>query len=137
MLGGVDWLQGEWQQEVNPADTALVSYSINKYRFACDSVYISMQVFSKVDTATSKCADKGKWMEYAVANYKMDKDTLRIKGFYAKPDFTIKNIGCHHIGVYEENLLIRKKAEGHLSVTNLLTAMDDEMNQVSKKVCGE
>lgn len=134
---GVSWLQGEWQEKENPATAQLVSYAKNRYRFACDSVFVTMQMTNRADTSSGNCSEKGTWTEYASGNYYLIKDTLRIKGYYTLADFSLKNGGCHRTGVFEENLILRTKNVDSVETVNLQNAIEKTLMHVSRKACGE
>ncbi|MBE7176865.1 MAG: hypothetical protein INR69_10690 [Mucilaginibacter polytrichastri] len=134
---GIDWLQGEWEEEKNPAAETLISYAQSRYRFACDSVFVTMSMNNRADTSSKNCSEKGSWKEYASGNYYLIGDTLRIKGYFTQADFTLKNGGCHRTGVFEENLLLQGRSPDSLHTVNLQTAIEAVLLRRSNKSCGE
>src|SRR6516225_5599672 len=62
---GTAILQGEWQQDSVVGEKALVSYSLYHFRFSCDSFFMAINSFSKVNTGSDSCMNSGRWTEYA------------------------------------------------------------------------
>src|ERR1700760_4823594 len=87
---GQAWLQGEWQQDSVPAQKQLISYSLHHIRFDCDSFFMTIRSFSKVNYGADSCMRNGQWAEYASGHYEQRHDTLYLKGNYDNPDFSIK-----------------------------------------------
>jgi hypothetical protein len=109
---GQTYLQGEWQQDTIPAQKKLLTYSLYHFRFSCDSFFVAIRSFSKVNYGTDTCMNSGRWTEYTRGQYGQRNDTLFLKGQFCNADYTIKeaeNAGCFRIGVYEEIFKITKK----------------------------
>src|SRR5882757_5336128 len=77
---GQDYLQGEWKQDSIPMQKQLVAYSLYKFKFTCDSVYMQLDSYSKVNSGQDSCMNKGHWNEYIRGTYHQSNDTLHIKG---------------------------------------------------------
>src|ERR1700712_4996943 len=88
---GESYLQGEWQQDSIPGQNKLVSYSLYHLRFSCDSFFVSIKSFSKVNTGADTCMKSGTWTEYARGTYDARKDTLHFKGQFCNADMTLKD----------------------------------------------
>ena len=61
---GEAYLQGEWQQDSVPMQKKLTEYSLYNISFSCDSFYMQIKSFSKVDNGADKCTTSGHWTEY-------------------------------------------------------------------------
>jgi hypothetical protein len=109
---GKEYLQGEWQQDSVAGQNKLVSYSLYHLKFSCDSFFVSIQSFSKVNTGADSCMALGKWTEYARGTYDQLHDTLHMKGQFVNADMTIKDDkGCFRSGDYEEFFKVTKQTD--------------------------
>jgi len=116
---GVTALQGEWQQDSVPMQKQLLTYSLYHFRFSCDSFFVSIKTFSKVNYGADSCMKSGHWVEYTRGNYGQRNDTLFLKGQFCNPDYSIKeNAGCFRIGVYEEVFKINKKTDSVIQLSS-------------------
>ena len=107
---GEGYLQGEWQQDSIANQKQLLSYSLYHLKFSCDSFYVTIQSFSKVNTGADSCMVPGHWIEYCRGTYEQRRDTLQLKGQFCNPDFTIKDDkGCFRSGDYDETFKLHKK----------------------------
>ena len=106
---GEGYLQGEWQQDSVPAQKRLITYSLYHLKFTCDSFFVSIKSFSKVNTGSDNCMAKGQWTEYARGTYEQENDTLHLKGQFCNPDWSIKDDkGCFRSGDYEDFFKVNK-----------------------------
>ena len=109
---GEGYLQGEWQQDSIPGQNKLVSYSLYHLRFSCDSFFVQIKSFSKVNTGSDTCMKSGRWTEYARGTYDQKKDTVHMKGQFCNADMTLKDDkGCFRSGDYEEFYKINKQTD--------------------------
>jgi hypothetical protein len=114
---GEPYLQGEWQQELTPVQKQLLSYSLYKFKFTCDSFFVTQQTFSKVNAGVDTCTNKGQWTEYIRGTYRQQNDTVRLKGFFCDANFRLKKYeGCFRSGPYEEVFKVTKKADTLLTL---------------------
>jgi len=121
---GEIYLQGEWKQDSVPNQKQLLEYSLYHLKFSCDSFYIQINSFSKVNNNADTCAHSGNWSEYLKGTYRQRNDTLFIKGQFCNPDYSLKeNAGCLRIGVYEEAFKVKKQTDSVVqfaSTSNIL-----------------
>ena len=107
---GDSYLQGEWQQDAVANQAQLVSYSLYHLKFSCDSFYVTINSYSKVNTGPDTCMNSGHWTEYCKGTYDQRHDTLHLKGQFCNADMTIKDDkGCFRSGDYEEFFKVSKK----------------------------
>jgi hypothetical protein len=133
---GVVALQGEWQQDTVSNSKQLVSYVQYRFRFSCDSVFIRMENFSKVNYGTDTCMNKGHWFEYAGATYDQKTDTLHIKGFYCDAKYQLKNPGgCFNSGVYEDTFKLKLKGDSALELLPLSSTIPVKLKLVKRTSC--
>jgi hypothetical protein len=109
---GEVYLQGEWQQDSIPNQKRLLEYSLHHLRFSCDSFYIQVNSFSKVNNGPDTCTHSGHWSEYIKGTYRQRNDTLFIKGQFCNADYSLKeDAGCLRIGMYEEAFKVKKQTD--------------------------
>src|ERR1700712_5462709 len=77
---GIKDLQGEWQQDSMPMQKKLLTYSLYHFKFTCDSFFVSIKTFSKVNYGADSCMKAGHWKEYTKGNYGERNDSLFLKG---------------------------------------------------------
>jgi hypothetical protein len=112
---GTAYLQGEWKQDPVSSEKQLVNYSLYHFTFNCDSFFVQMENFSKVNYGADTCMKNGHWFEYAKGYYEMNGDTLHIKGFYANANYSLKDPGgCFNSGVYEDKFKVSHNADSTL-----------------------
>ena len=109
---GVKEFQGEWQQDSVPMQKKLLTYSLYHFKFTCDSFFVSIKTFTKVNYGADSCMKAGHWTEYTKGNYGQRNDSLFLKGEFCNPDFTLKETtGCFRFGMYEEVFKVNKKTD--------------------------
>lgn len=109
---GEVFLQGEWQQDSIPMQKKLLEYSLYHLKFSCDSFYIHINSFSKVNNGADTCMNSGHWAEYIKGAYQRSNDTLHLKGQFCNSDFSLKDEGgCFRSGVYEDLFKVSQKSD--------------------------
>lgn len=109
---GEGYLQGEWQQDSVPKQKQLVTYSLYHLKFSCDSFFMAISSYSKVNAGSDTCMKSGHWSEYCKGTYEQRNDTLHLKGQFCNANMTIKDDkGCFRSGDYEEFFKIIKKTD--------------------------
>ena len=133
---GESFLQGEWQQDSTSVQKQLLSYSLYKFKFTCDSFFVTQQTFSKVDNGVDSCASHGRWTEYMRGTYAQQNDTLRLKGFFCDSTFNLKKYGgCFRSGPYEEIYKVNKKADSVLQLTGTSSVIPLNIYRTKKSTC--
>jgi len=121
---GESALQGEWQQDSVTNQKQLLSYSLYHIKFSCDSFFMSIHSFSKVNNGADSCMNSGQWMEYTRGTYVQSHDTLHLKGQFANANMTVKDDkGCFRAGDYNEDFKLTKRSDSlmrFLSMTNII-----------------
>src|ERR1700744_5123827 len=109
---GQGWLQGEWKQDSVSGQKQLVNYSLYDLKFSCDSFFVAIHSYSKVNTGGDTCMSSGHWTEYCKGTYEQKHDTLHMKGEFCNANKTLKDEGgCFRSGDYEEFFKISKKTD--------------------------
>lgn len=116
---GTKSLQGIWEEHNVDYQNERLQFSRHKFRFSCDSVYITIQTFAKVNTYPDSCFNNGSWMEYAKGTYQTIQDTLILTATFTKSNFKQKISGCYRIGQYLPAFVIRKNAADSLYLESL------------------
>jgi len=133
---GVTALQGEWQQDSVPMQKQLLTYSLYHFRFSCDSFFVSIKTFSKVNYGADSCMKTGHWVEYTRGNYGQRNDTLFLKGQFCNPDYSIKeNAGCFRIGVYEEVFKINKITDSVIQLSSTSGTIPISARLIKRTTC--
>ncbi|WP_259068698.1 fumarate hydratase [Mucilaginibacter sp. X4EP1] len=121
---GESYLQGEWQQDSIPKQKQLVSYSLYHLKFSCDSFFVSISSYSKVNAGADSCMSSGHWTEYCKGTYDQKGDTLHLAGQFCNADMSIKDDkGCFRSGDYNELFKVSKKTDSliqFLSTTGVI-----------------
>jgi hypothetical protein len=133
---GERYLQGEWQQDSVPAQKLLVSYSLYHLKFSCDSFFMTINSFSKVNTGPDTCMNSGRWAEYAKGTYEQKHDTLNLKGQFCNADMTLKNDkGCFRSGDYEESFKVNKKADSTVQFSSTTNVIPVDVHLIRRTTC--
>ncbi len=133
---GESYLQGEWQQDSVPKQKLLLSYSLYRLNFSCDSFFMSMSSFSKVNTGADSCMRSGHWMEYCKGTYEQKHDTLHLKGQFCNVDKTLKDDkGCFRSGDYEEFFTITKKTDSLVQFASTTNVIPINAHLVKRNSC--
>lgn len=97
---GASYLQGVWKQDSIPQQNSMIDYTLHEFKFICDSVYTTMDVYSKTKRIADSCYKNGNWQEYAQAVYVVRGDSIIGEGIFAKSNGKYKASGCYRSGTY-------------------------------------
>ncbi|CAN5468155.1 hypothetical protein BH09BAC6_BH09BAC6_11170 [soil metagenome] len=133
---GESYLQGEWQQDTIAYQKKLVSYSLYHFKFSCDSFYVAIRSFSKVNTGPDTCMNSGHWAEYTKGTYEQRNDTLHLKGQFCNADMSLKDDkGCFRSGDYEEFFKVIKKTDTQLQFSSTSSVIPIHTHLIKKTSC--
>jgi hypothetical protein len=133
---GENYLQGEWQQDSVTKQTQLLSYSLYHLKFSCDSFFVTIRSFSKVNTGADTCMNSGHWTEYCRGTYEEKNDTLHLKGQFCNADMTIKDDkGCFRSGDYEEFFKISKKSDSLVQFASTSNVIPIDAHLIKRTSC--
>ncbi len=133
---GEGYLQGEWQQDSVTKQTQLLSYSLYHLKFSCDSFFVTIRSFSKVNTGADTCMNSGHWTEYCRGTYEQKHDTLHLKGQFCNADMTIKDDkGCFRSGDYEEIFKISKKSDSLIRFASTSNVIPIDARLIKRTSC--
>jgi hypothetical protein len=133
---GADYLQGEWKQDSVPMQQKLLNYSLYHFKFSCDSVYIKVDSYAKVNSGMDSCMNKGQWKEYIRGTYHQSNDTLHIKGNFCNADYSLKKqAGCFRYGPYEEHFKVTKKGDSLVQFISTSNVIPVNLHLVKRTTC--
>jgi hypothetical protein len=111
---GEAFFQGVWKQDSIANSSQLLNYTQHHFKITCDSFYVELTTFSKVNYYADSCFNKGVWKEYAKGTYKVKGDTLLLTGTFTKANYKQKVTGCYRIGRYLTSFKIKNSTANHL-----------------------
>ena len=133
---GESYLQGEWQQDSIPGQKQLLSYALYHFKFSCDSFFVAVNSFSKVNTGADSCMKAGHWHEYIRGTYQQSNDTLHLKGQFANADYTVKDDkGCFRSGDYEELFKVKRNPGGYVQLMSTSNVIPINVRLIKKLTC--
>lgn len=116
---GETFLQGVWSQDSITNKEELLSYTKHDFRISCDSFYVDLTTYSKVNYYEDSCFNKGVWKEHAKGIYKVKGDTLFLEGDFTKPNYKQKISGCYRSGRYLPSFKIKSSVPNKLVLESL------------------
>ena len=135
---GVDYLQGKWSEDTVENKAQLVSYQQHDFKFTCDSFYLQIKSYAKVNLNGGVCYDKNSWIEYAKGYYQLVGDTLKLEGNFVSKQYKFKPEGsCYRVGKYQENFIILNKGKvlELLLIKSLQTSLIHQLKLTEKGSC--
>ena len=133
---GEGYLQGEWQQDSVPMQKKLLQYSTYHLKFSCDSFYMQIQSFSKVNNGADSCMGSGHWAEYVKGSYQQRSDTLHLKGQFCNADYSLKSEGgCFRSGVFEDFYKVSKKTDSLVKFSSTLNVIPIDAHLIKRTTC--
>ena len=112
-------LQGVWNQDSIADADQLLNYTQHRFKISCDSFYVDLTTYSKVNYYEDSCFNKGIWKEHAKGTYVVKGDTLILTGTFTKANYKQKVTGCYRNGRYLSNFIIRSSGADRLVLESL------------------
>jgi len=132
---GTESIQGIWEEDSVGFQKEKLQYSTHQFRFSCDSVYLTIKTFAKVNTYPDSCFNNGSWTEYAKGTYLTNGDTLMLTTTFTKSNFKQKISGCYRIGQYLPAYVMRKNTGDNLYLESLKQHSNIKLSLREKTVC--
>jgi len=133
---GEVYLQGEWQQDSVPKEKQLLQYSIYHFRFSCDSFFVQINSFSRVNSGADTCMGSGHWSEYVRGSYQQRNDTLHLRGQFCNADYSLKQEGgCFRSGIYEEFFKVSKKTDSLIQFSSTSNVIPINARLIKRTTC--
>lgn len=121
---GKEFLQGFWIEDSIPFQDKLVSYEKYHFKFICDSFYLNIKNYSKINLDGGECYDQNEWQEYVKGTYKVRQDTLHLEGSFVSATYRFKPQGdCYRFGNFREEFVIKKVSADTLELNNTVTPL--------------
>lgn len=132
---GYDKIQGIWEEGDVLLQNERLQYSRHKFRFTCDSVYLTIETFAQVNTYPDSCFNNGQWTEYAKGTYEAREDTLLLTTTFTKGNFKQKISGCYRSGQYLPVYIIRSLKGDSLTLESLQQHVKLAMYRTERTSC--
>lgn len=132
---GEAFLQGVWNQDSIAHKEQLLNYTQHKFKFTCDSFYVDLTTYSKVNYYSDSCFNNGVWKEYAKGVYEVRNDSLILEGTYTKSNYKQKVTGCYQIGRYVRSFVVKSFEPKKLSLVNASDQRECNLILKEKIVC--
>jgi hypothetical protein len=132
---GTESIQGIWEEGKVDYQNERLQYSRHQFRFSCDSVYLTIKTFAKVNIYPDSCFNNGSWTEYAKGTYLTNGDTLMLTTTFTKSNFKQKISGCYRIGQYLPAFIIRKNTGDSLYLESLKQHSNIKLSLLQKTIC--
>ncbi len=111
---GSDFMQGVWVQDSVRDAEKLLNNTHHQFKITCDSFYVDLTTYSKVNYYADSCFQNGIWKEYAKGVYLVRSDSVFFEGTYTKANYKQKLSGCYQIGRYIKSFKIKKASSDKL-----------------------
>jgi hypothetical protein len=132
---GTEFLQGVWNQDSVANSDKLLNYTQHKFKFTCDSFYVDLITYSRVNYYEDSCYNKGVWKEYAKGTYLVRADTLFLAGTYTKANYKQKISGCYQIGQYIKSFKIDHNEQTKVVLESTGNQREISLNLEQKIMC--
>ncbi|WP_316822090.1 fumarate hydratase [Pedobacter gandavensis] len=132
---GEAFLQGVWNQDSIAHKDQLLNYTQHKFKFTCDSFYVDLTTYSKVNYYSDSCFNNGVWKEYAKGVYEVRNDSLILEGTYTKANYKQKVTGCYQIGRYVRSFFVKSFEPNKLSLVNASDQRECNLVLKEKIIC--
>jgi hypothetical protein len=132
---GTESIQGIWEEDKVDYQNERLQYSRHHIQFSCDSVYLTIKTFAKVNTYPDSCFKNGSWTEYAKGTYLTKGDTLILSTTFTKSNFKQKISGCYRIGQYLPVFIIRKNTGDSLFLESLKQHSNINLSLIQRTIC--
>ncbi|WP_432709634.1 fumarate hydratase [Pedobacter sp.] len=132
---GEAFLQGVWNQDSIANADKLLSYTQHKFKFTCDSFYVDLTTYSKVNYYADSCFNNGVWKEYAKGVYVVRNDSLFMEGDYTKSNYKQKVSGCFHTGRYVKSFYVKSISPNLIQMESTNDQRDINLALKERIVC--
>ena len=129
------FLQGVWSQDSISNSDQLLNYTKHDFKITCDSFYVDLTTYSKVNYYEDSCFNNGVWKEHAKGTYKVKGDTLFLEGNFTKPNYKQKISGCYRNGRYRPSFKIKSSEAKSLVLESLNDQRECALVLKEKVVC--
>ncbi|MGY3055039.1 hypothetical protein ACVWYG_003250 [Pedobacter sp. UYEF25] len=128
-------MQGKWNEDSVAFSSRLKTFTKHGFKFTCDSFYLDLTTYSKVNFYEDSCFNKGVWKEFVKGVYAVKNDTLSLGGTFTHADFKQKISGCYRIGRYERSFFIKKADSNVIILVSTTDQREITLNLKQKITC--
>ena len=128
-------LQGIWIQDSVRNEEELLAFTKHRFKISCDSFYVDLTTYSKVNYYSDSCFQQGIWKEYAKGVYIVRSDSIFLDGTYTKANYKQKLGGCYHVGRYIKSFKIKEALPGSLLLESVDNQRELRLKLESEIVC--
>lgn len=132
---GEAFMHGVWNQDSVAFSDKLSNYTQHHFKITCDSIYIDLVTYSKLNLYEDSCYNNGIWKEFAKGVYAVKGDTLFVGATFTHANYKQKISGCYRIGRYDKNFLIKKKSSDTLVLESLSDRREITLSLKEKVTC--
>lgn len=132
---GSDFMQGVWEESHVAYQDQLLQYTKHRIKITCDSVYVTMDTYTKANTFTDSCFNNGHFTEYAKGLYAIKKDTIFFSGTFTKANFKQKISGCYRTGEYLTAFAFKLKGADSLQLVGKMNQLPITLIRKEKITC--
>jgi hypothetical protein len=132
---GEVFMQGVWNEDSVAHAKNLKSYTQHRFKFTCDSFYVDLTTYSKINLYEPSCYNKGVWKEYAKGIYAVRNDTLVLGGTFTHENYKQKISGCYRNGRYETKFVIKNSTDSNLLLESLSDQRETNLILKEKITC--
>lgn len=128
-------LQGIWSQDSVANAEKLLNFTQHRFKITCDSFYVDLTTYSKVNYYEDSCFNNGIWKEHAKGTYLVKGDTLLLNGTFTKENYKQKVSGCYRNGRYLSNFKIKSSSANNLVLESLNDQRETILTLKEKVTC--
>ena len=132
---GEAFLQGVWNQDTVANSDNLLNYTQHKFKLTCDSFYVDLKTYSKVNYYEDSCYNKGVWKEHAKGIYLVRGDSLFLEGDYTKANYKQKVSGCYHTGRFIKSFYIKSMRPEAIQLQSVNDQRDIDLVLKERIIC--
>ncbi len=133
---GADFLQGTWNEDTVENKTQLANYEQHNFKFNCDSFYLQINSFSKVNLDGGECYNANGWKEYVKGYYHIKGDTLKFDGNFVNQEYKYKAEGsCYRSGKFFDEFIIQQQGDSIVNLKSTTTGLRHQLKLKEKSVC--
>lgn len=132
---GEVFMQGVWNEDSVAYSKELSNYTQHCFRFTCDSFYVDLTTYSKVNYYSDSCFNNGIWKEYAKGVYAVRNDSLFLSGTFTNANYKQKISGCYRIGQYLTSFVIKDKTANTLLLESVSNQRQTKLALKQKITC--
>lgn len=135
---GIDFLQGHWSEDTVENKAQLARYEQHYFKFVCDSFYLQINTFSKVNLNGGDCYNNNQWTEYVKGHYTVYADTLKFNGNFVNPEYKYKSEGsCYRTGKFLDEFILKQESDEVVILKSTTTGLKHQLKLKKTLKCSK